>query len=90
MSEAVDLTILRIVVLQRPQSSGKEVINVTMLSTAVLRQMAQEREAMLRATPLLVGRDRGRRPLRRWLGRQLVRTGSWLANEQPMRPAGAR
>ena len=56
----------------------------------VLRQMAREREASLRRTTLLVGRDRSRRPVRRWLGRQLVRTGTWLASEQPMRPAGAR
>jgi hypothetical protein len=66
------------------------VINVTMQSTAVLRQLAQEREAMLRATPLPVSGEPRRRPVRQWLGRQLVRTGTWLANEQPMRPAGAR
>jgi hypothetical protein len=56
----------------------------------VLRQMAREREASLRRTTLLVGRQRSRRPVRRWLGRQLVRTGTWLASEHPMRPAGAR
>jgi hypothetical protein len=66
------------------------VINVTMQSTAVLRQLAREREAMLRATPLPVSGERRRRPVRQWLGRQLVRTGTWLANEQPMRQAGAR
>lgn len=63
---------------------------MTMLSTTVLRQLARERETVLRATPLLVSGERGRRPVRQWLGRQLVRTGTWLANEQPMRPAGAR
>ena len=55
----------------------------------VLRLMAKEREAMLRRTSLLVGGST-RRPVRRWLGRQLVRTGTWLASEQPMRPARAR
>jgi len=69
---------------------GKEVMNVTMLSTTVLRQMARERGALLRATPLLVSGERSRRPVRSWLGRQLVRTGTWLANEPPMRQAGAR
>jgi hypothetical protein len=56
----------------------------------VLRLMAREREASLRRTTLLVGGGRSGRPVRRWLGRQLVRTGTWLANEQPMRTAGAR
>lgn len=56
----------------------------------VARLMAREREASLRRTSLLVRRGRSGRPLRRWLGRQLVRAGTWLANEQPMRPARAR
>ena len=56
----------------------------------VLRQLAREREATLRRTNLLVGRTRSGGPMRRWLGRQLVRTGTWLANEQPMHPARAR
>ena len=56
----------------------------------VLRQMAREREAMLRRTTLLVNDDHSRRTVRRWIGRQLVRFGSRLANEPTMRPARAR
>ena len=56
----------------------------------VLRQMAREREALLRRTPLLVNDDHSRRSVRRWIGRQLVRFGSRLANEPTMRPARAR
>jgi hypothetical protein len=56
----------------------------------VLRQMAKEREAELRRTTLLVGRERSGRPVRRWVGLQLVRTGVWLANDPTMRPARAR
>ncbi len=56
----------------------------------VLRQMAREREALLRRTTLLVSDDHSRRTVRRWIGRQLVRFGSRLANEPTMRPARAR
>jgi hypothetical protein len=63
-------------------------MTVTMQSTHVLRQLAREREAMLRATPLLVSGERGR--VRRWLGRQLVRLGTRLAGEPTMRPVRAR
>jgi hypothetical protein len=56
----------------------------------VLRQMAQEREALLRRTTLLVNDDHSRRTVRRWIGRQLVRFGTRLANEPTMRPARAR
>jgi hypothetical protein len=56
----------------------------------VLRQMAREREAMLRRTTLLVNDDHSRRTVRRWIGRQLVRFGTRLANEPTMRPARAR
>ncbi len=62
----------------------------TLQNVHVVRLMAREREASLRRTSLLVRRGRTDRPVRRWLGRQLVRTGTWLANEQPMRPARAR
>jgi hypothetical protein len=68
---------------------GKEVINVTMQSTAVMRQLARERQATLRATPLLVGRDHSQRRVRRWIGRRLVSLGTRLAAE-PMRPVRAR
>ena len=56
----------------------------------VLRQLAREREALLRRTTLLVNDDHSRRTVRRWIGRQLVRFGSRLANEPTMRPARAR
>ena len=56
----------------------------------VLRQIAREREALLRRTTLLVNDDHSRRTVRRWIGRQLVRFGSRLANEPTMRPAQAR
>lgn len=55
-----------------------------------LRFLASEREAELRRTSLLVESDEARRPVRRWIGRQLVRFGTRLANEPTMRPAGAR
>jgi hypothetical protein len=55
----------------------------------VLRQLATEREAQLRRTSLQVGRDHSR-PVRRWVGRQLVRFGAWVAAEPTMRPARAR
>ena len=63
---------------------------MTMQSTAVLRQLAREREATLRATALHLSGEHRRRRVRQWFGRQLVRTGTWLADEQPMRPAGVR
>jgi hypothetical protein len=54
----------------------------------VARQLVREREASLRATPLPSGAG-SRGDVRRRLGRQLVRIGTWLANEQPMQPAAA-
>jgi hypothetical protein len=56
----------------------------------VLRQFAKEREAALRRTTLLVGDGHQRRPVRRWIGRQLVLIGAWLANDPTMRPVRAR
>jgi hypothetical protein len=52
--------------------------------------LVEERQERLRRTNLLVSEHTSRRPLRRWLGRQLVALGSRLANEQPMQPARAR
>jgi hypothetical protein len=63
---------------------------LSMLNVDVLRQMAQEREAALRRTNLLVGRRHSNRRVRRWVGRQLVRVGTRLANEPTMRPVRAR
>jgi hypothetical protein len=73
------------------ENEGKEVMTVLSLqNVSVVRQVAQEREAALRRTNLLVRRERSRRPVRRWIGRQLVRTGAWLANDPSMRPVRAR
>ena len=52
-------------------------------------QFAREREASLRRATLATPRVQGHPDVRRWLGRQLVRTGTWLEDRQPMRPAGA-
>jgi len=66
-------------------------MTVQMQTTAVLRQLATDREAMLRRTTLLVGRERSQRRIRRWIGRLLVRAGARLAADPAsMRPAGAR
>jgi hypothetical protein len=66
-------------------------MTVQMQTTAVLRQLAEDREAMLRRTTLPVGRLRTERPIRRWIGRRLVRAGVWLAADPAlMRPARAR
>ena len=56
-----------------------------MQNVQVMLQFGRERElSLLRSTRLA---RNGGRSARRWLGRQLVRTGTWLANERPMRPA---
>jgi hypothetical protein len=55
----------------------------------VLRLFVAEREAILRGT-LLGGRSRARRRVRRWLGRQLVSLGAWVAAEPAGRAAWAR
>jgi hypothetical protein len=63
---------------------------LTMLNPSVALPVAQERRAPLRCTNLLVSRERSRRPVRRWIGRQLVRAGARLANDPTMRPVRAR
>ncbi|MCV0402160.1 MAG: hypothetical protein K5924_00460 [Chloroflexi bacterium] len=51
----------------------------------------EDRQARLRRTSLLVIEPtQRRRPVRRWIGRQLVRYGERLAAESAMRPARAR
>ena len=61
------------------------------LDTRVVLSLIEEREARLRRTNLLVSEPHpGRRPVRRWIGRQLVRFGTRLAGERPMRPVRAR
>jgi hypothetical protein len=57
----------------------------------VVLSLVEERQARLRRTSLLVSAPHpGRRPVRRWIGRQLVRLGAWVASEPTMRPARAR
>lgn len=51
---------------------------------------ARDREASLRRATLMTPTNQWHRDVRRWIGRQLVRTGTWLEDRQPMRPAGAR
>jgi hypothetical protein len=63
---------------------------LTMLNPSVALPVARERRARLRRTTLLVSRERSRRPVRRWIGRQLVRAGARLANDPTMRPVRAR
>lgn len=58
----------------------------------VVLSMIEERESRLRRTSLPID-DHDRvthRPVRRWIGRQLVRFGTRLAAEHTMRPARAR
>jgi hypothetical protein len=67
---------------------------MTVQTTADLRvvlALVEERQARLRRTSLLVSATHAtRRPVRRWIGRQLVRFGAWVAAEPTMRPARAR
>lgn len=63
---------------------------LSLQNVSVVRQVAQERQAELRRTSLLERDERRRRLVRRWVGRQLVRTGAWLANDPTMRPVRAR
>jgi hypothetical protein len=61
------------------------------LDLRVVLPMIEEREERLRRTNLLVIEPHvPRRPVRRWIGRQLVRFGSRLAGEPSMRPVRAR
>ncbi len=62
---------------------------MNMQNITVVRQLVREHEASLRPAAVFDVAPR-RSQLRLWVGRQLVRTGFWLAYEQPMRPAAAR
>jgi hypothetical protein len=60
------------------------------LDVRVVLGLIEERESRLRGTRLTVHEhDAARRRVRRWIGRQLVRYGSRLANEPTMRPVRA-
>ena len=52
--------------------------------------IADERRGRVRRAYLLVAEPSPRRPVRRWIGRQLVGLGTRLAGEPTMRPARAR
>jgi len=52
--------------------------------------LMEERRERVRRTTLLVAGPSPRRPVRRWIGRQLVGLGTRLAGEPTMRPARAR
>ena len=61
------------------------------LDLHVLLAGTEDRELRLRRTHLLSTESNTvRRPVRRWVGRQLVRAGTRLAAEPTMRPARAR
>ncbi|MDQ3690977.1 MAG: hypothetical protein M3406_13280 [Chloroflexota bacterium] len=59
------------------------------LDVRVLYSLVEEREARLRRTSLSIELAPAHRPVRRWVGRNLVRFGSRLAGEPPMRPVRA-
>lgn len=56
----------------------------------VAAQMAREHEASLTRRGHVPGTGPKARPVRRWLGKHLVRMGLWLATDLPMRAAAAR
>jgi len=58
----------------------------------VVLSMIEERESRLRRTSLPIDAHdpTSRRPVRRWIGRQLVRFGTRLAADSTMRPVRAR
>ena len=61
------------------------------LDVRVVLALVEERESRLRRANLLAGEPHlHRRPVRRWVGRQLMRFGSRLAGEPTMRPVRAR
>ncbi len=62
------------------------------LDVRVVLSLIEEREARLRRTSLPIREHvrTGRRPVRRWIGRLLVRIGARLAGEPTMRPVRAR
>ncbi len=62
------------------------------LDVRVVLSLIEEREARLRRTslPIRENEHAGRRRVRRWIGRQLVRFGTRLAGEPTMRPVRAR
>jgi hypothetical protein len=69
----------------------KEVMTVqSMLDPMVLRLGEEDRERRLRRTHLHPRSHPARRPLRRWVGRQMIRAGARLAADTTMRPVRSR
>jgi hypothetical protein len=62
---------------------------LTMLHPSVALPYERARRATLTRTRLPIERERTERPLRRWVGRQLMRAGARLANDPTMRPVRA-
>ena len=62
----------------------------SMLDLLVLRLADEERERWLRRTHLPPRSQPARRPLRRWVGRQMIRAGAHLAADTTMRPVRSR
>jgi len=62
----------------------------SMLDLMVLRLADEDRERRLRRTHLLRRSHPARRPLRRWVGRQMIRAGAHLAADTSMRPVRSR
>ena len=61
------------------------------LDLRVVLSLIEEREKRLRRTNLPIGEHRsGPGPVRRWVGKRLVRLGERLAGEPAMRPIRAR
>ena len=55
----------------------------------VLRQMAAERQAQLRAATVRVAAESAH-PVRIWIGRRVVELGAWIAREPAVVGASAR
>ncbi len=60
------------------------------LDLRVLLSLVEERESRLRRTSLPIELTAQHRPVRRWVGRHLVRFGSRLSGEPAMWPVRAR
>jgi hypothetical protein len=69
----------------------KEVMTVhSTMQYRLALAITEERRRRMRRTSLLVAEPEPRRPVRRWIGRQLVSFGLRLSGEPTMRPARAR
>ena len=62
---------------------------LTTLTPTLALPYERHRRTSLSRARLLVSVPHRERPMRRWVGHQLVRAGAWLANDPAMRPARA-